>query len=648
MFSVRAEASTNVLTNPGAENGLTGWNTSISGYIYAVSTNGLQGGAGSLHLLAHSGTNTFQMFDTTADSASMYQDFAAAAGSQWAASCWAICYASNYFNPGANAHMEVVFFDATNGVLASSASSSGMAGTYGTDFLDPSGSPDPVNITWIFAPSMATDASGWLYLSTTNLYSTVPATEPTWESPVSPLTTNFTAPAGTAYVRYMLQFANSGTDGGAVYFDDCVLNKLVGTDPDIFTQSGPVTVLASGAAQFSVVATKAVKPEVLLYQWQQNGTNLPPAGGINGIAGSTTNAILSISNCQDVAAGLYSCLVSDTNGSIRSVPVSLTVQHLSPLQRRNLLGVNSGLEGNPIWAPWNFFNGAYLQTVANTYPGSTTPVNIYEGTTVALSGDNGDRDNGFWQSVPVAPGSLCKAAGHAYISSADDFIGGNTCRLQIWFKDSTGATVPGTSTYESFKMYGSAYTNADMMYTNIDTSSPNWGQVGFHAQLPRDQWVYLPVSNVVNNAGIGLGDDLPYDTLPAGVFAVPTNASQVNVQVYEYCPVAADPPTGGYGGNGADSVYWDGLELFLVDPVTNLTSSVSGNNFNLSFSAEAGLAYTVLYKTNLADATWSVLANNVTAPISWATNPASPGISYPVTVSDPLTASHRFYRVQSH
>ena len=49
-------------------------------------------------------------------------------------------------------------------------------------------------------------------------------------------------------------------------------------------------------------------------------------------------------------------------------------------------------------------------------------------------------------------------------------------------------------------MYGLAYTNVDMQYTNIDTSSSKFGQVGYHAQLPRDQWVYLPVTNVVNNA----------------------------------------------------------------------------------------------------------------------------------------------------
>ena len=62
--------------------GLTNWTVSATGYIYPVSTNALQGGAGSGHVFAHSGTNVFQLFDTTANSAILYQDFPAAVGSQ--------------------------------------------------------------------------------------------------------------------------------------------------------------------------------------------------------------------------------------------------------------------------------------------------------------------------------------------------------------------------------------------------------------------------------------------------------------------------------------------------------------------------------------------------------------------------------------
>src|ERR1019366_1747908 len=107
LFGGGAKAA-NVLLNPGAETGdLTGWNVSNTGYKYVVSTNGTIPNSGTnsnfTNYLAHSGKWTFQLFDTTgnegAPRAFIYQDFATLAGSQWSASCWTICYASNYFNP---------------------------------------------------------------------------------------------------------------------------------------------------------------------------------------------------------------------------------------------------------------------------------------------------------------------------------------------------------------------------------------------------------------------------------------------------------------------------------------------------------------------------------------------------------------------
>jgi hypothetical protein len=626
----------NVLVNPGAETGnLTGWKVSNTGYIYAVNTNSLQGGAGSLNRLAHSGAWTFQLFDTTANSAFIYQDFAAAPGSQWSASCWTICYASNYFIAGASAHMQVVFYDVSNNVVVSPSSSSGTAGIYGSDFLDPSGSPDPVAIYWIFAPPAAVDASGWVFLETTNLYGPAPllppdrATEAYFEVPLAP-TNTMTAPPGTAFVRYQLEFDNSGTGGGSVFWDDCVLNKLVGSDPDITIVPTSVTVYAGLPASFTVGASVALpKSERPTYQWQKNGTNLPAAGGVNDIAGSTTTATLSFTNLQAADAGLFTVVVSDTNGSIRSVPVNLTVLVLSCLQKVNALGANAGFENAPVWSPWEPFD---------CYFANATNVNVYDGNWAALVGANGNLDTGFhhaWGTganctflAGVTAGSMWKAGGWAYIPSTNDFIGANTCRLQIWFKDANGIAVPATPTFESFKIYGLAYTNADMQYTNVDLSSVNYGQVGYHAQLPRDQWCYMAVSNVVD------GTDQTIGTWNHGYFIVPanTNIAQINVQVYRLCPPSTALP---YPGVASSTVYWDDMQLIQVVPVTNLTASVSGNNINLTFSAGAGLDYSVLYKTNLTDATWSVLASNITDLCTNAT----------VTVSDALTANSRFYRV---
>jgi hypothetical protein len=155
LFGGDAKAD-NVLVNPGAETGdLTGWHVSTTGDAFA-----------SPKFYPHSGSWSFELFDTTGDSAFIYQDYAAVAGSQWSASCYAICYAANYFNPGANAHMQVAFYDISNHVVVSPDSSSGTAGVYGTDFLDPTSS----SVSWIITPPMAVDATGWLFLQPTNLY----------------------------------------------------------------------------------------------------------------------------------------------------------------------------------------------------------------------------------------------------------------------------------------------------------------------------------------------------------------------------------------------------------------------------------------------------------------------------------------------
>ncbi len=630
----------NVLVNPGAETGnLSGWNVSNTGYTLVVSTNQYIPNTTNNYSVP-SGRYMFEQFDTTAGTAYIYQDYPAVAGSQWSASVWAICYASNYFD-SANAYMSVAFYDTNGNVMVDDPVNPdpGTFGVYGSVILDPNA---PLwDVRWIIAPPPAIDASGWLYLPATNFfYDYIPAN--TNGAPGANIetgmaimvSTNLVAPAGTAFVRYQLEYDNTGTDGGAVYWDDCVLNKLNFSDPDITTNPVAAVVYTYSPASFTVVARKAVKSEVLTYQWQLNGINLPPAGNTNDIAGATTNSTLTLTNCQYVDAGLYSVVVSDTNGSIRSVPVTLAVLCDCPVPYPpNRLG-NPGFEKAPIWAPWAPFN-CYL-----------TQVHVFDGSWAALVGGSGDRDGGFYQTVAgIAPGSVWKAGGWAYISSQNDFFGGNTCRIQVWFKDATGLNITAP-TYESFKIYGLGYTNADAQYTNIDTSSPYFGQVMYHDQLPRDQWVYLPVTNIVNNAGTGLGDDLPTNNFPDGDFVAPTNANvaEINFQVYEYCPVAADHPQPDLLGNPADTVYWDDMELIQVLPVTNLTASVSGPNVNLSFLGELGLDYTVLYKTNLTDASWIVLTNIPTIQFS-PSGPFGP-FGTNVTVSDSIAAQSRFYRVQ--
>ena len=234
----------NMLINPGVENGtLSGWNQSSSGYKFVVSTNQLVPNSGGENYLAHSGKYTIQLFDTTADTSYIYQDFPANAGSQWSAGCYAIGYAANYFGGGSSAEMMVVFFD-TNDVVVPYPPSS--YGTLGSVILDTYGIFPPYDM--ILPP--AVDASGWVYLQPTNMFTSYPFDYINYGFDTSgPYPTTLTAPPGTAYVRYQLEYDNTAPPAGQpVYFDDCVLNKVLGSNPDISSNPVAVTSICRSAS----------------------------------------------------------------------------------------------------------------------------------------------------------------------------------------------------------------------------------------------------------------------------------------------------------------------------------------------------------------------------------------------------------------
>jgi hypothetical protein len=570
----------NVLINPGAETGdSTGWTFDADASV--ASTNGFQYNGGTNYppnasnILVHSGEYTFKLYQNVVGATRAYQDIAAAPGSQWAASTYALSHTQDYIQAGGSALMQVVFYDNTG---------TNALAVYGSDILDPQNPyPDPPYFTLL--PPMAVDATGWLFLTVTNSYSSDPASELNWNNHI---TGNLVAPAGTAVVRYQLEFEQTIGAGGSVFFDDCVLDKVVGSDPDIVTAPVTEVVVVGQNASFSVVGSGNT---TLFYQWQKNNVSVSGSR----VSGALTPT-LTVSNVLSADSGNYTVVVTDSNGSIRSIPVVLTV--LNPAQGNNALGPNAGFEKD-LWAPWASFGGTGLPSTNSTYYQVTNLVNVYDGTYVAQI-YAGNTDNGFWLTLTtnVTPGSVWKAAGHAYITSTTDNLSeSNTCRIQIWFKNASGTAL--APTFESFKIYGLSYTNV-------------------YPMMPRDTWCYLPVTNVVDTT------DTPTNFVTDIV--APPNAAMINYQVYYY-----HPP-----GNTGGSVFWDDMELYQVVPVTDLKAKPSAGHVNLSFSTKGGLLYSVLYKTSLSDASWSVLTNGIA------------GTGGTFVVSDTPVANTRFYRVQSY
>jgi len=576
LFGGSARAA-NVLINPGAETGnSTGWTLDPDGSVASTNDFYYNGGQSyppyASNILAHTGAYCFKTYQTYANAATrIYQDIATAPGSQWTASCYALSHSQDYIGLPCNAHLQVVFYDNANNALQIN----------GSVFLDPN-DLSSIPVTWAVIPPPAVDASGWLYLQVTNNYAGDPATENNYNNVITP---PLVAPAGTAYVRYQMEFDDGAGGGGSVFWDDCDLEKVVGSDPDITTAPTAQIVTLGSNAVFSVVGTGNT---TLSYQWK-NGTgnaNGPRVGGAN-------SATLTITNCVPTDAGSYSVVITDSNGSIQSVPVTLTV--VSTAAAANALGVNAGFENAPIWSPWHPFNGTGLPSTNSTYYQVTNLVNVYDGKYCAQIYAGGT-DNGFYHDTitNITPGSVWKAAGHAYITSTvDNLSASNTCRVQVHFNNAAGTQIGPT--YESFKIYGTGFTT--------------------YPQLPRDTWVYLPVTNVVDNT------DTPTNTVQT--FVAPAGAASISYQVYYYHP-----------GSTGGSVFWDDMELYQVIPVT-VTPSVSGSTYKISFATRGGSTYAVLYKNNLTDPAWSVLQGNIA------------GTGGTVTVTDPITGKTRFYQVQT-
>jgi hypothetical protein len=575
LFGSGAKAA-NVLLNPGAETGdSAGWTIDAKASVASTNSYYWNGGVNypptASNILSHTGEYVFKTYQDFMTAATrIYQDAAAAAGSQWTASCYALSHSQDYIGVPCNAHLQVVFYDNATNALA----------VYGSQILDPT-DLSGIGVYWTIVPPMAVDATGWIYLQATNRFSGDPASEANFSSGITP---PLVAPAGTAYVRYQLEFDDTSGGGGSVFWDDCVLNKVAGSDPDIVTAPTKQTVVVGQNATFTVLGSGNT---VLSYQWKHGAGNAngPRVGGAN-------SATMTITNCFATDAGSYSVVITDANGSIQSVPVTLTV--LNPAAAANALGPNAGFENAPSWIPWAPFNGTGLPSTNSTYYQVTNLVNVYDGKYCAQIYAGGT-DNGFWIHVPCTPGSVWKAAGHAYITSTtDNLSASNTCRLQVWFQNAGNTRI--SPVYESFKIYGLGFTTYPM--------------------LPRDTWVYLPVTNMVDGA------DTPTNFVQS--FVAPAGASVINYQVYYYHPAA----------NTGGSVFWDDMELYQLIPTT-IIPSVNGNSYNISFATQGGSVYSVLYKNNLTDPSWNVLQGNI------------PGTGSTVTVTDTITGQTRFYKVQT-
>lgn len=205
MIAIQAGAA-NVLNNPGFETpGLAGW-TTFGPNNYSENTAGI----------AHGGTNFYKVygaFTAAQNYTGIYQDNLSAPGAIYSADGWAYTLGSD----GGGIHgedaiwLEVSFRDASYNALALYRSvvvtSNNLASFGGTNT--------------------------WFDLQITNQCSFTNDSAPILlPGTVTNSAPSLVAPAGTAYVRYQVVFAQGPDNANAsMYFDDLTLNQTGGTPP---------------------------------------------------------------------------------------------------------------------------------------------------------------------------------------------------------------------------------------------------------------------------------------------------------------------------------------------------------------------------------------------------------------------------------
>jgi hypothetical protein len=132
--------------------------------------------------------------------------------------------------------------------------------------------------------------------------------------------------SGTAGDTLSIASANFGSAGnyslvaangyGSVTSSVATLTVLI--SPGFSTQPTNLTILSGNNATFSAAASGSTP---LVYQWQQNGTNLANGAGVSG----ANSATLTLANVTASCAANYSVVVSNFLGSTTSSVAALTV-----------------------------------------------------------------------------------------------------------------------------------------------------------------------------------------------------------------------------------------------------------------------------------------------------------------------------------
>jgi len=360
-----------------------------------------------------------------------------------------------------------------------------------------------------------------------------------------------------------------------------VTNQLVATAASIVSiNPNPAQVKLGTNITLTAITTGAG----LTYQWSKDGVNLVNGPGISG----ATSGSLTLSNVLGNQEGRYSLVIQDNASNTASNSVPLFVY-------------------NPAWL---YFDRAY-----NPFNGY---INVWNGANLISSrpssgaaGTSPKASFGFG----VNPPSLLRAGMN---------VNNDVITLQ-------------PNTY----LYDGATNSMDPNYINPDGTAAAYIEQDWYAQndsLVGNTIVFAGIctSNSLDpsytaTAWIKVSQDWSvenrYDTnLVAGkpfVLTVPVSAT--TGKSYAQFGFAIWGPD----NSSNNPITQRAVEVKVYSP---LSGARSGGNLNLGFPSVINHSYTLQYKTNLTDSTWTSLSTNS-------------GTGTTVTVPDATTSARRFYRL---
>ncbi len=520
-----AQAATQTLVNPSFETGsFSGWTTYGNNFVDSTNNLVYNGGnpVGASNALARAGAYTAKSWGNYSggpNQSGFRQDVIAGPGSVWSADGWALSHEQDLMAGGNTFWLEVQFLDATGTTTL---------GLWRSGVLD-----------------STLTMSTWHHLSVTNQVDL-------WDGQtITNTASTFTAPAGTAKVRFVSVYRQTGYDGGSMYCDDLKLMKIAGSDPEI---SSPPVSQTRTEGQTATLAVTANGSGTLRYQWQKGAVDLSNGGNVSGANGP----VLTLSSLTAADAGSYTVIVSNNSGALAS-SAQLKVRNAGEAATNLLInpGFEDGVDALPWETAWVRFNGGGLQTTNGYYYLTTTPISVFDGLYVSQTYASATW-NGIYQDVPASPGGVYTFGAWLYVASVDPISGANACWLELQFQNAAGNMI---GLYES----------------PVITSS-----------FTTDTWTYLSATNIIAFWG-------DYSVVGSATYPVaPAGTAKVRAQVTLH----------GVGGGG--SIWYDDMNLRLVQPVA-ITPARSGANIQLSFPTQISTSYQVLYKNDLSDAQWTLV-----------------------------------------